>query len=321
MTELSLQGTGASAVASKRERHVAPSVPGLARRLYDAEALHRAVPWPVAKAMVTAVAERAWERDAALREHSLLHMRYLLGKSGRAGDLDALARRYALEGYLRIERWWRPQMTTRRPPRNFERLESLRRDGRGVIVNFAHMGDYQGDMSSLCRAGMRLHMAVAPLFFRTTASRRERQIVRTWTMYGGRVFQATGGRDEMRRLLEQGEIVLLASDVTGGTTVSMLGRDVKVASGAPRLALETGAWVVPLTAWHDGNDRFAVLEEPFDPREFTSPEQLLVQMMRRHEDAVRAWPEGLHAPLRRWAPADPADVAAFGWSAEMPLRI
>jgi hypothetical protein len=39
---------------------------------------------------------------------------------------------------------------------------------------------------------------------------------------------------------------------------------------------------------------------PLEPKEFGDPKELLVEMLRRHEEAVLAWPEVLEMPRARW---------------------
>ena len=288
-------------------------------RAYDRELAHRLVPWPVARRVVTAVAERAWDNDRLLREHALLHMRYLLEKSERAAEIEGLAREYAIQAYLRLARWFRPWLTSREAPENLELLEKLRGTGRGVILNFAHHGDHAGYLASVARFGYPIDIAVDPFFFSESAGPRELQMIATCTRYGGRVFPARGNSELMRQMLRQEHIVALASDVFGGTAVRMLGREVKVASGAARIAKDTGAWVVPFIARRNGREGQAVLQEPLDPTDFDSPESLLYEMMARQEIAMLEWPTAVIAPLRRWAPVG-RDVDLFGWAPQMPLR-
>ena len=297
------------------------SVGSLARWVDGHEAVHRAVPWPVARAALTRLAERAWERDAMVREHARLQMRYLLERSAWAGDVDASAREYVVEGYLRVAKWYRPALTTKPAPRNVELLGDLRRTGRGTVVSLVHQGDYYSALSAIARAGQPLHIAAAPFFLRDTAGPRERQVVRLLTRYGARIFPANGNSDHIRGLLREGNTVVLASDVPGRTTVPVLGRRVRLASGAARLAMDTGAWVAPMIAEGPGGERRHVFGQPLDAGDFTTPEALLTALLARYEPAILAWPAGFHSPLRRWAPADEADVAAYGWTPDMPLRV
>ncbi len=55
--------------------------------------VHQAVPLPVTRAVIASRARRMWSQPA-LREQAIHQMRFLLGRSARANEVEALAPAY-----------------------------------------------------------------------------------------------------------------------------------------------------------------------------------------------------------------------------------
>jgi lauroyl/myristoyl acyltransferase len=120
----------------------------------------------------------------------------------------------------------------------------------------------------------------------------------------------------MREFLSAGETLILSFDMPGSLPMTFLGRRVGVASGTARLALESGAPIVPITTRRAGGRQVLQVRESIDPNMFGDAEALQAEIARRHEPAVLAWPEAVENPLRRWNPLDPEDVREFGLTRE-----
>jgi lauroyl/myristoyl acyltransferase len=288
---------------------------GLLRRAYATPAMHRALPWPLALATVRVRAARLWKAPK-VRAHAVRSMDWVLGCTGASSEaIEAAARRWVFETIKRDELTWRPWQTTRFPVEGAEVLAELRGQGRGAIVNFLHHGQYGGTFGSLARAGFPSHVAVLPSLIgpqrRSYEGRRRFQHIRTAST-GCTIFPAKGGLDQMRELLDAGLLVSLATDVPGNTPMDVLGRRVSCGSGAARLAIETGAPIVPVTAWRRGSLQSLRLEQPIDPRDHGDFRSLQQAIADAHAPALLAWPEGLMEPLERWRAVDDADIATFG---------
>ncbi len=233
-----------------------------------------------------------------------------------SGELDEVAKRYVFEMAKRDELSWRIWLATRIPVDRIHVLREAQARG-GVIVNFMHHGQFGGVFGSLGRYGIETHIATDPWFFTQRSPKyngyRGRQHLRTISHAGGRPFPAAkGSYARMRELLEEGAVVAIASDLPGSTPATFLGREIGVPSGAPRLAVETGALVVPLTAHRDGNFQRLEVGDPIDPAAFDDLHGVLAEILRRHEPAIRAWPEAVERPLRRFRPLTDDDVARYG---------
>ena len=298
------------------------------RRLIATELTHRAVPWPVARRAVTLLADRAWARDEQLREDARWQMRYLVGATDRAGELEELAHDHVREVYLRLESYWRPWQITRTPPRFTNELQQLRRARRPVIVSYLHQGTFTGHIAALCRVVTPLHVPVASGIADLDSSRGDSSYLRTHAVRtahlikgsGGVLFDAGGSKQRISELLHAGEMVAIAADIAGRNEISLLGRETRVAGGTSRLAFETGALVIPMTVGHDGKKEIATLEVGLDPKNFADAQGLLNQLMTVFERALLAWPQGSERPLRRWDMSE-KDAREFGPALAATLKI
>src|SRR3954468_17611224 len=87
-------------------------------------------------------------------------------------------------------------------------------------------------------------------------------------------FRAAGSYPRMCELLSAGETLILSFDMPGNLPMTFLGRRVGVASGTARLALESGAPIVPVTTRRAGDRQVLQVHEPLDPSEFGDAEAL-----------------------------------------------
>jgi len=285
----------------------------LVRRAYATPAFHRLLPWPVALATVRVRAARLWNVPA-LREHAYESMAFVLGALADDREIEAAARRWVFETVKRDELTWRPWQTTRFPVEGAETLRHLALAKRGAIVSFIHHGQYGGTFGSLARQGVHCNVAVLPLFFEAWKpgydGLRDRRHIKTVTMGGTTIFSAKSCFDHMCDLLAGGGHVGIASDLPGSAPMTVLGRRVSAASGAARLALETGAPIVPVTAHRHGEALQAlVVGAPIEPagKDLPALQQAIADA---HEPALRAWPEGLMEPLERWHLVVDAEASA-----------
>lgn len=245
-------------------------------------------------------AEMAW-RDEVVRFQAETHMRFLLGRSSRAGDVESLVKPYLVQFFTFNETLYRPWLVTREPIEGLDKLERARAKGRGVLLHFLHHGQYCGIAGMIGRRGFPVHAAAHPLLLESRTPD-ERQQVRLMQSHGSRLFPATGSYAVMLDLLSRGEIVAVSSDVRGSTAATFLGRDIMCASGVWRLALDSGATVAPLTVRPEGLGERVVIEDPVDPRTFTDGPALQQAVLRVHEPSVLAWPEAMRRPSVAWPP-------------------
>ncbi|MDN4174540.1 hypothetical protein QWY28_16385 [Nocardioides sp. SOB77] len=253
---------------------------------------------------------RARKDDArAAKAHR--EMDFLLGGVSTPAEVDRAAERYLERDILRSELRWHPKLITFQEVEGVANLVAARKRGRGVVISFLHHGHYEGAVASVCRADQPMLVVVSPEMLAPDAPEFLKQHVRTGTVSGGRPLDATVGAKGMLAALAEGEVLAIASDVPGRTPIRFLGVDRLGSFGAARLATGAGAPVVSMTAHPDADGRpYLRLSEPLDPRDFASPDDLLLEMVRLQEAPVLAWPEAYHQPTLRWGAVQPAGSAA-----------
>jgi hypothetical protein len=252
-------------------------------------------------------ARRDWA-DPQLRRRAILQMRFLLGHSSRADEIEQIAYRYLEYRKHRDELRWHPRRITA------QRIEGTsvlaRYESRPVILNFMHQGQFDGMFASLKRLGFPSQIVVTPRALGDNASQALRQHVRV-VARGGEVVPARNTSQIAERLLP-GVRLAIASDVPGRTPVSFLGRRVVGSSGAAHLAFAAQAPVVPITTHQDGvGGSYWQLHEAMEPGDFATPMELLHAVLGVHEPAILAWPEAVEFPIARWGVAADEDEQEF----------
>ncbi|MGI8632876.1 MAG: hypothetical protein ACR2NA_10085 [Solirubrobacterales bacterium] len=92
---------------------------------------------------------------------------------------------------------------------------------------------------------------------------------------GGDLLPVGEAYSACRRSLERGEVCALSFDVVGKYKLEFAGRPVGVRTGAARLALETGAPIVPAFMGRKGRQLYVRYEEPLEPDDFGELESLM----------------------------------------------
>lgn len=287
-------------------------------RVFAKPAVHRLAPRQVGDAYAKWRMNRWWGADPRARSDARDQMEVVLGCAGGQPDLEAHGRRYMYETLRRDEMAFRPWLTTAMPVERLHILQEAYAEGRGVILNFMHHGQYGGVFPSVGRHGIPIHI-VGDKWYQTVpksswAGLRARQHIATVLSHGVQPLLATAGAfATMCDKLRAGDVVAISSDLPGSTPTTFLGRPVLAASGAARLAVETGALIVPVTAWRGGKIQTVRVEDPLPTDATMDASTILAAIFRSHEAAILEWPEALERPAKRFAFADPADVEKFGY--------
>lgn len=241
--------------------------------------------------------KRASERAVA---KARAEMDFLIG-SVRPDDVERATRAYVERDVLRSELRYHPRLIARQPVSNLEALTRAREAGRGVVLSFLHHGHYEGAMASLAWAGEPVGMLVSDDMLAPDAPTFLRQHIRVARGHGNSTVPASSGMAGSMALLGRGEILAVATDVPGRTTLTFLGADRSGSSGAARMAIDSNALVLMLFSRCAPDGSLSVaLSEPLEPHDFADPHQLLQHLLAAHEAPVLAWPEGYHQPRLRW---------------------
>jgi lauroyl/myristoyl acyltransferase len=258
----------------------------------------RAVPW-----LVKRRGDKAWQSEA-YRASAEAQMRFLLEFTDRADEIPVLARKYVEQVILRGHMRYHPRAITKQPVRDIEWITTKRDTSRPVIMSFAHHARFEGMWLSLKRQGavltaLGLAEALAPdapeLFY---------QHMKVCAL-GTTIIPTGGGLNAILDLLEPGMVMGIAGDLPGKTPIKFLGRDVLAASGTARVAMKSNSPVVLVT--HERDDAgvpYIQVHPPIEPSDFSTPEDLIAEILLRHSRAFLAWPEAVETPIARFATVD-----------------
>jgi lauroyl/myristoyl acyltransferase len=267
-----------------------------------AAAVRRGTPQSVVPLIVRLRTRRALA-DPAMLADAREQMRFLLERTRPDADIEAHAREYVELWMRRAELRWRHKMVCSQPVDGLEHLLVARDLGRGVLVNFMHHAQYEGAFSSIAGLGVPSEVILHPNMLKPDAPEHMKQRVRVGT-YLCQPHSTEIGMQGISDLVAAGKVVTIASDAPGSAEVTFAGRRLKGSSGAARIAVALGAPVVVLTTRRvDGEPRLQ-LSEPLLPADFDDAESLLAEMVRRHEEAILAWPAAADNPISRWAPVE-----------------
>lgn len=257
------------------------------------------VPTPLLPALWGARTRLAW-RSEAVREDARAQMRFLLEHTGAEVDLDEVARAYVRYQARRGELRWHPELLLSLRVEGMEHILTAKAQGKGVLLNFIHHGYYDGGFPSIARLGAPGHIVVYPYMLEPDAPLWLQQHVRIGSANGGTATSAAIGTEGLVELLQQGNVVAIASDVPGKTPMKLFGREVLGSFGAARLPMATGSPVVVMTSEEDEQGPFIRLHEPLQPTDYETAQSLLEDMFAIHEEVVLRSPEAYDLPLSRF---------------------
>ena len=241
------------------------------------------------------------------------HMRRVLGNGA---DADA-AGRAVMRSYGRYyaETLWArgsrvPELQKATRVEGLERIIEARDQGRGMIYGLPHVGNWEFAAPVAVAEGVPVVAAAEKLpnikitdWF--TEMRAE---------FGIEVVLATGGTEVMRALeaaLSANKAVALLSDrdLKGrGVEVGFFGERTTLPPGPATLSIRTGAPLLPVASYYDGDDGYRVVVRPAIPIPTEGTRSEKVQSMTQSlanemESLIRDAPEQWHLVQPNW-PSD-----------------
>jgi len=174
--------------------------------------------------------------------------------------------------------------------------------GRGVILALPHMGNYDLAGAWLIARGAGSATVVAERLRPESVYDR---FVAFREGFGLEVLPASGGTSSafatLAQRLRTGKTVGLVCDrdVTGrGMEVEFFGEKARMMGGAAALAVQTGAALMPVILWFEGNQWGAHVHEqipvPADGDEGQKAAAMMQQVARLFEEGIRAHPQDWH---------------------------
>lgn len=193
---------------------------------------------------------------------------------------------------------------------SFQGLDTVLARGRGAIIVCMHFGNWDLGAAAAAARGYSLNV-VAEDF---GDERLTRAVVEAREALGMRVLLEGRTTPSLVRSLRANGLLALLIDRPlgeGGVAVEFFGGEVRVPEGPARLALRTGAPLVPVAFPRERANRVGVrVLASFDTdREGTvtgaaDVASLTRAMMRAQEEYIRAWPDQWYMFRRMWGSAD-----------------
>ncbi|HEU5157089.1 MAG TPA: phosphatidylinositol mannoside acyltransferase [Streptosporangiaceae bacterium] len=284
----------------------------------------RKLPEPLVKMAFTALADRMWRRRGRRVGQLEKNLSRVLGKpvagtadaaAGPAAEVDEEVRllsRQVLRSYFRywLEVFRLPEMSrerivSRMHIADYDKLLEAFKSGRGVIIALPHMGNYDHAGAWLVFQGhpfttVAERLQPASLFDRFVAFRES---------LGMEVLPHTGGGafGTMARRLRAGGTVCLVVDrdlTESGIDVEFFGKTARMPSAAAALAVQTGAVLLPVTLWYEGDNWEARIHDEIpvpDGGERHGKVQAMTQRLAREfERGIAEHPQDWHMLQRVW---------------------
>jgi KDO2-lipid IV(A) lauroyltransferase len=285
----------------------------------------RRIPEAWARHLFMLIAEIAWRRQGRGVQQLEANLRRVIGPAATGAELRRLSRA-GMRSYLRyfLEIFRLPEYSEQRIVGHMhsnggeETAFAYMAAGRGVIFALPHMGnwDHAGAWIIACGAGslttVEEHLRPEALYQQFLAFREG---------LGFEALPLTGSVSPfgvMAQRLRAGRLVCLVCDrdlTASGVEVTFFGAPARMAAGPAALAVQTGAALMPVTLFYDGDDWGAVIHEEIPvPPEGTRKEKVAAmtqQMALVFEAGIRAHPEDWHMLQKVFvADLDPGRLAA-----------
>lgn len=222
-------------------------------------AVVKRLPEPIAKALFTAIADVAWRKrgKGVLRLES--NLRRVVPDAGpeRLAELSRAGMRSYLRYWLqsfRLPTWSQERVRVSFDPKDVHRVDEGMASGKGVILALPHLANWDLAGAWIANRGYP---------FTTVAERlKPEKLFDRFVAYreslGMEVLAHDGSASEvfgtMARRLRAGRMVCLVADrdmSRSGVEVEFFGASARMPAGPARLAVQTGATLLPVILWYD----------------------------------------------------------------------
>jgi lauroyl/myristoyl acyltransferase len=289
-------------------------------------AVVRRMPEAWARSVFMLVAEIVWRRQGKSVQQLEANLRRVIGPAATGAELRRVSRA-GVRSYLRywLEVFRLPVISQERILANMrsgdaeETAFGYLAAGRGVIFALPHMGNWDQAGAWIIARGADSFTTVMERLHPETIYEK---FVAFRQSLGMEVLPLTGGRLNVFGVLAQrlraGRLVCLTCDrdlTASGVEVRFFGERARMAAGPAALAVQTGAAMIPVTLWFDGDYWCADINQEIPvPPEGTRKEKVAAmtqEMARIFEAGIRAHPEDWHMMQKVFvADLDPDRLAA-----------
>jgi KDO2-lipid IV(A) lauroyltransferase len=198
--------------------------------------------------------------------------------------------------------------------RNFEKVEEVCRNGKGVVFVTAHLGNWELTGTAMALLGLPLYSVARtmdnPLL--------DRFITRLREFRGQRVLKKHGAMREVLSLLKSGNrlgIVVDQNAPVDNVFVDFLGKKAAVTRGVASLAVRTGCAVFPGYSYRVNNSphHIVVAGDPIEVPQEGSREEKIQRITERYTRVIEQWirehPNQWLWIHRRWKTRPPEEIS------------
>ncbi len=245
---------------------------------------------------------QAWTRSPERRAGALAAMEAIVAGTARAHELTELAREHLIESEADRALFWQPWPTPSVDAHSIDLVRGVLHSNRGVLISSCHLGPYFRTMSVFAALGQVPFSVAGRWFFeKPSPDYWGRRVARWRRGCSTRLIRSDGSFPILLALLERGELVFIFFDMPGPRGTRFLGKPTMLADGTARLAMQTGALVLPLRARRVGHRVWVDAGAPLDPHDFADVNELHCALAALHESWILE------------LPATMADPNSFGW--------
>ena len=268
-------------------------------RLGTSTLLRRAIPTALAVARAERKARRRWQSEPSTREHVLATMRAIVAGTEREDDLEELAARQLVEWEAWDALFWQPWRAPAIEGVSRERLLDAQGQGRGVILSGAHVGPFFAVSVALWELGIEQYVVMGNWYYEQPSHDFWGRRTARWRigLPPLPVVRPQGSYAVLAELLRRGLVTSIYFDLPGPRETQFLGKPVMLRDGTARLAIETGAIVLPQRARREGTHIAIDYFDALDPHDFAAPDELHDALARVHERLILDDPARMQDPI------------------------
>lgn len=304
-----------------------PPIPAARARLRIKRALglRRLLPTDAVVARAERRAAHRWRTDPQERAQALRAMGAIVAGTPREGELEPLAQQMVVELAAWRALFWQPWRAPAVDRYSRGRLLEAQAAGRGVLLSPCHIGPYFATSLGLAAIGIVPGVVFGDWWFQPPSAD-------DWGLRLARwrrglpsqipAIRARGTYHSIAELLARGRFVQVYFDVPGRRESRFLGKRVLIADGTARLAVDTGAAIVPLRARREGArmavqalaplypERLGGVDEVHDALASVHERLILEDPAAKEDPAEAGW--GAGASAEGWLPAPRAPQGGVG---------
>jgi KDO2-lipid IV(A) lauroyltransferase len=276
------------------------------RTLTAASAAGRSLSLPAARRIGRSIGRLAYRTVGRERERALRHLAIAFPEMPLSERQRITAKMFEHLGMALLEICWLPNLDreTMAKTTRFVGLENLQKaidSGDGVMAFTGHCGNWEWMASCVALSGFDLSVVAREIY----DPRMNEFIVRSRALHGVKTIgrgSSSSARDLLQALRRGGILgMLIDQDIKAESAdVPFFGRLASTPVGPARLAIRSGAQVMTLFTWRDGDMQVIEFGDPSPTTRTDDPVALTAHLTKLIEMQIRRVPEQWVWMHRRW---------------------